>query len=106
MTDAYRKIPYLPSERVAFAAVCSILLALFLIYIHLICATVVHVVIRKEAETSIAELRSEISTLEAAYIERQHAVSDEIALQQGYVAVAEKIFLERTDTTVVVSATR
>lgn len=85
---------------------CALLVTLFIGYIYLLSATVVHVVIRKEIAHEIATLNSEIADLEAEYISRQHAMSEEIATQKGFVAIADKIFLDRTDTSLVFSDTR
>ena len=73
----------------------SILLVLFAAYIYFLSFSVVHVVIRKEVTSEIAQLNSDIGKLEAQYIDRQHAVSDEVAHQEGFVAVRDKIFLNR-----------
>lgn len=95
---------YVPTGRAQTYVALGLILALFVAYIYFLCFSVVHVVIRKEVMSEIAALNSEISMLEAAYIERQHAVSDAVATQRGFVAVSEKVFLERgTDTSVALS---
>lgn len=90
---------YIPNARaqtyIAFAA----LVILFIAYVYFLCASVVHVVIRKEVMSELASVNSEVSRLEAEYIKRQHAVSDAVVEQKGFVAVAEKVFLERGDDT-------
>ncbi|MEX0917694.1 MAG: hypothetical protein WDZ93_00905 [Candidatus Paceibacterota bacterium] len=85
---------------------CTVLCTLFAAYVYFLSASVVHVVIRKEVNNEVALLNSDISKLESEYIKRQHAVSGEIAARKGFVAVNDKIFLDRSDTTLVLSTTR
>ena len=59
---------------------------------------------RKEIRSEINALHSEVAMLEATYINRQHAVSSDVAEQKGYVAVAEKVFLTRSDTSLAMSS--
>ncbi len=84
----------------------ALLFTLFVGYIYFLSATVVHVVIRKEVTQEIVALRSEIANLESEYIERQHAMSGGIASQKGFVAIADKIFIDRGDTSLVLSDNR
>lgn len=78
------------------------LLCLAAVYMYLLSATVMHVVVRKETTQSMAEINSKIAALETEYIKAQHAVSEHIALLPGFVDAPDKIFLERSDTTLVV----
>lgn len=91
-------------EKLMTFGALSLLMALFVAYVYFLSASVVHVVIRKEVTGEIAQLNSQVGQLEAEYIQRQHAVSDEIAMQKGFVAVRDKIFLDRSNSSVVVSA--
>ncbi|MEX0930818.1 MAG: hypothetical protein WDZ68_00830 [Candidatus Paceibacterota bacterium] len=85
-------------------AVLTLLVVCFTAYIYFLSMSVVHVIIRKEVNNEIALLQSEIGMLESAYIKQQHAVSNEIVSRTGYVAVTDKIFLDRSDTSLVLSA--
>lgn len=85
---------------------CTILCMLFAAYVYFLSASVIHVVIRKEITSEVALLHSDISKLESEYIKRQHAVSDDIAARKGFIAVNDKIFLDRSDTTLVLSTAR
>lgn len=85
---------------------CALLVSLFAAYIYFVSASIVHVVIRKEIKSEVAALNSQVAFLEAEYIKQQHAVSNDVAAQKGYVAVAEKVFLTRTDTDLAMSVTR
>lgn len=91
-------------DRLYVAAAFSLLLSLFVLYMYFVSASVVHVVMRQEAQREISALHSEISTLEAAYIKAQHSVSSDIAQLNGYVETNTKVFIGREDTTLVLSA--
>ena len=99
-------IPFIYNRELHTIGACMILLALFAGYVYFLSASVVHVVIRKEITSEITHMNSEISKLEAEYIHRQHAVSNDVANQRGFVAVRDKIFLDRSDTTLVMSTNR
>lgn len=71
--------------------------SLVALYMYFVSATIVHVVVRKEAIKSIAELSSEVAELETAYITAQHTMSESVAAGYGFVAVTEKVFLDRSD---------
>lgn len=94
----------LPAAHLRTYCALGILLALFAAYTYFLCASVVHVVIRQETAAEVARVNSQIATLEAEYIRQQHMVSEEIALQRGFVAIAEKVFIDRGDTSLVLSA--
>ncbi len=69
--------------------------ALFLLYIYLISASIVHVVIRTEVTQEMKKVSSEIALLENRYIDAQNKVSSEIASLQGYTQTSKKIFIDR-----------
>lgn len=87
-----------------FFAAFGLLLSLFAAYIYFVSASVVHVVMRKEINQELSQVGSQVSQLEAAYIEAQHSVSDNLALQHGYTKIAEKTFVDRGATTLVLSS--
>jgi len=76
---------------------------LFAAYIYLVSASIVHVVIRTETNQEVKKVSSEISLLEGRFIEAQHKVSSEIASLQGYTETSNKIFIDRTAPTFVLS---
>ncbi len=86
-----------------FFAALTLLLAVFIAYMYFVSASVVHVVIRKEVGQEISVLSSYVSQLESQYIEAQHRVSADIANLKGYVVVEDKIFIDRTTTSLVLS---
>jgi len=76
-------------------------LALFALYIYFLCMSVMHVVIRTENEHLTKKIRTEISTLESQYILAHHNVSQQIASLDGYTTIADKSFIDRTQTNLV-----
>lgn len=67
--------------------------------------SVVHVVFRKETHQQARQLESEIASLEAKYIEAQHAVSERIASAESLAETSEKIFVTRAPGALVLSRT-
>lgn len=86
-----------------FFAALGLLVAIFILYIYFVSASVAHVVIRKEVNQEILHTRSYVSQLEAQYIEAQHAVSADIASAQGFTRTSEKVFIDRTAASLVLS---
>lgn len=70
-------------------------------YVYLLSMSVVHVVASKDIEERIHAVHGEIATLEAAYMEKQHAISNEVIKHRGFADADRKIFLDRETTTVV-----
>ena len=91
-------------ERTWFFAALAMLLFVLSLYVYFVSASVVHVVMRKEINQEIASVSSYVSQLESQYIEAQHAMSADIASMQGYVAARDKIFIDRTQDTLVLSS--
>jgi len=81
-----------------------ILLLLGVCYVYLLSATVVHVVMQKEITRNINDIHSEIAKIESKYIARQHAVSNEIASLEGFVEAEHKVFINKSDTSLVLSS--
>lgn len=84
-------------------ALCLVLVGL---YMYCVSASIVHVVVRKEALRNVGALESEIAKLEANYIALQHNVSSDVASLSGYVAVTDKIFLRRGEAVVLSYSTQ
>lgn len=74
-----------------------------MLYIYFLSASVVHVVMRKEVDKEIAHLGSTLSELETEFIEAQHSVSEDIASLKGFKHTDHKIFIDRSQTTLVLS---
>lgn len=100
----HRKKTYIEKTQLHTFTALGLLIVLFTAYIYFLSASVAHVIIRKEVNTAISQLQTEIGELESAYINQQHAVSNEIVKRTGFVAVRDKIFLDQSDTSLVLSA--
>ena len=80
------------------------LLTLSALYMYLLSSTIVQVVMQKQISSEIHELNSDIAKLESEYIEKQHALSREVASLDGFVSVENKIFINKSDTGLALSA--
>ena len=92
------------TEKRICIALAAILLGLFASYIYLVSASIVHVVIRTELEQEIQKIGSEISLMEGSYIAAQHTVSANIASLQGYTENSNKVFIDRSAPSFVLSS--
>ena len=95
---------YTAHETTIMMGLLGCLLCLVGLYMYLVSASVVHVVIRKEINQEMTQLHTEIAKLEAEYISAQHSISTDIASLQGFVPTPDKIFLDRTPSSVVLGA--
>lgn len=84
-------------EKTIFMALACTCLVLCSLYMYFVSASVVQVVMRTETNQEITKLSSEISGLEGRYIEAQHRVSSDIASLQGYQKTDAKIFINKTE---------
>lgn len=89
-------------ESKLFFAACSCLVVSACVYMYFVSASVLHVVMRKEIDSQIAELSSAISQQDAEYIEMQHSVSSDIATMKGFAIATKKVFIDKSDTSLVV----
>lgn len=96
MTKQNTKQHMIDTQNVAIVCTFTFVLILFAAYVYFVSASVLHVVMRQEVERQMSTLHTDIATLEAKYIQAQHAVSKDIASLQGYVETEEKIFLDRS----------
>lgn len=95
----------LAADRRYVLGALALVIGLMSFYVYFLSASVIHVVIRKESQQEINKLHTEISHLEAEYIAAQHSMSAEIASLDGYVAIDDKIFIDRNDDTKLVLST-
>lgn len=93
------------TDKIVCLTLCSMIVVLVSLYMYLIGASVVHVVIRQETNQDMQSLATEISQLETDYIDYQHRVSDEIASLEGYETITEKVFIDRTPSSLVLRTT-
>ncbi len=73
-------------------------------YMYFVSASVVNVVMRMEVDGDIRALTTKVGELEAAYIEKQHAVSSDIAGMRGFVMADTKIFIDKAEDTLVLGS--
>lgn len=76
----------------------TVLLFLAASYMYFLSATIVRVVMQKQWSGEIHQLNSDIAKLESEYIEKQHAISREVASLDGFIAINNKIFINKGDT--------
>lgn len=89
--------------RIYSTILLATLLSLVAVYMYLVGMSAVHVVMSKELNQKVNMLQSDITELEVQYIEAQHMVREEVAMQRGFVAQNDKVFITGSDTTVVLS---
>ncbi len=66
---------------------------LVFLYMFLVASTALHAVFNKEHVSEIRVVQTDIIELEAQLIEAQHFLSEELALQNGFMGESEKIFI-------------
>ena len=85
-----------------FYIVSSLFVVVSCLYMYFVSASVMHVVMRKEIDSQIVEMATSISQLDAQYIEMQHSVSSDIASLKGFAIADKKVFIDKTNDTLVV----
>ena len=93
-----RKVAALLLTNVVQRAVCLLLVALVLLgalYMYFLASAVVHAVVRKEVQHTIAEAHSRIADLEVSYLSRKNGITQEVASNLGFTSVAQKTYVER-----------
>lgn len=88
-------------ERLALGALMLTVVGLSCLYFYFLSASVVHVVMTEELAEKANQVQGEIAALEAAYMDKQHAISLEVVERRGYIASVEKIFIDRGQSSVV-----
>ncbi len=94
-----------PSYAFYFNAGVVIFFGLICLYMYFLSMSVVHVVLRKEVMQKVGSIESDIAALEASYIGAQHKVSNKIAALENFTENDTKIFVSRTEATLVFSDT-
>jgi len=85
---------YITPGATTAALVCFIGLSV-VAYIYFVAASVLHVVVRQDAEETASSLQSDIAALETQLIAAQHEISSRLALLDGYNDDENKIFVVR-----------
>lgn len=92
------------TEKKICLALVVVLLSLFVSYVYLVSASIVHVVLRTELDQEMQQVQSQISTLESKYIAAQHRVNERIATLDGYTENSNKVFIDRSAPSLVLSS--
>ena len=100
MKRAKQTAVYREESRLFYVALLSCVLSVSS-YMYFVSMSVVDVVMRKEADSQIAEIGTSVSQLESQYIEMQHSVSSDIATMKGFVSADKKVFINKHDDTLV-----
>lgn len=99
----YKKTKVYRGESRFFYAIVMVLVAASVAYAYFLSASVVNVVMRKNIDAQIAVASTKMSDLESNYIELQHSLSADIATQKGFIPTSKKLFVDRTQGTLVLS---
>jgi hypothetical protein len=94
-----------PSYAFYFNVGIALFFALVFLYMYFLSMSVVHVVLRKEVMQKVGSVESDIAALEATYIDAQHKVSNKIAALENFTENDTKIFVSRSESTLVLSDT-
>ena len=71
------------------------IIILALLYMYFLASAVVHAVVRKEVQHTIAEAHSRVADLEVSYLARKNTITHEVAKDLGFKSVAQKSYVER-----------
>lgn len=76
----------------------SILIVIFAsMYMYFVSSAIVNVVLREEIEGEIVKIHSEVGELESKYLTLENNITMDTALAMGFVKVADKKFVTRTN---------
>lgn len=103
MNRMHTKTALYEREHLWLCLAVGTLLGGVVLYMYFLSASVIHVVMRKEVDKEIVALGSTLSELETEFIEAQHSVSEDIASAKGFTHTDHKIFIDRSQTTLVLS---
>lgn len=88
-------------ERLLLGGLVLFALGLGGLYFYFLSMSVIHVVISEEVGEKINMTQGEIASLEATYMDKQHSISMEVVERNGYIASGKKIFIDRSEDSVV-----
>lgn len=83
-------------EKKAVGLLLILTFLLGFLYIYFLGSAVVHAVVRREVQTDLARINSEIADLEVDYLNRKNDATSELAYTMGLTRVDQKNFIERT----------
>jgi hypothetical protein len=82
-------------EKRIFSGLILAVVGMVLLYAYLVSRTIFNVVARKNLESHIADLSSEISDLEFSYIAAKGSITKEFAYARGFTDATQAIFVRR-----------
>ncbi len=82
-------------ERAVCTAAFVVFMFAFSTYMYFLCASVVNVVMRQEADTEITAISHRINSLEARYIDAESRVTKAAALERGFITPDDKVYLTK-----------
>ena len=71
---------------------------LIIVYLYLVCASVLNVIAQREADHSASQLQSAIGELEGKYFSLSHSITRERASELGLTQISESSFVYRRTT--------
>ncbi len=99
----YKETAIYKDESRLFYIACSLCVTVIATYMYFVSTSIVHVVMRKEIDQELLGLGTTVGQLESQYIEMQHMISNDIATRKGFVLADTKIFIDKTEGTLVLS---
>ncbi len=103
MTGSIKQVSYSSRRRKFCLFLFCLATLLFTTYIYLISASVHHLIVRTELQQELRQINSQLSSLDARYIDAQHRISASIATLEGYTQPEVKIFIDRTEPSLVLN---
>lgn len=88
-------------QQYAFILASGLVLTLAAAYMYFLSVSVIHVVISQENEEKMHRVASEISSLEATYMEKKIEIASGIVGGNGYVSASQKVFVNKNQPNVV-----
>ena len=82
-------------EKKVIAVLLVAVFALSALYMYFLASAVLHAVVRKEVQHTIADAHSRIADLEVSYLQRKDTVTESLAADMGFSSVAQKDYVER-----------
>jgi hypothetical protein len=93
-------------EHKTFIVCISASALLIALYAYFLISTVATIALREEAALSIRQVSSEVSALEASYLEKKLGITRELASALGFTTVDEPTYVTRTTLSTVALSSR
>lgn len=86
-------------HRRVFLILTAIVMVFLSLYVYFVSKSVINVVVREEIENDIIAVNSRLGDLELSYINLKNQITPEFAYSNGFFALSEKTYVERTGDT-------